>query len=103
MSLDYAADSTLFPVFDLHSNPHDTYDDIHPLRLTAGVLVTPHAVSLVIPVGSARTVHASPAHLLGLRLMAYLVGLRTLCLCGCRSCVGEVLYDGAVDAELVLR
>ena len=40
-------------------NPNDPNNHIQPLAISAGVLKTPHAVSLIVPIGTARSVHAT--------------------------------------------
>lgn len=48
----------------LDGNPHDAHHNIHAFALATTVLVAPHAIFLVVPEGTASTVHAPPADLL---------------------------------------
>lgn len=98
-------------------DPYQHNDHIHALGLTTVVLVAPHAVRLLVPVGAGSAVHAATANVrlsvrsgrrgcgggLGGRSVLALLGRRTS-----RRALGlvelsgghQVLDDGAVDSEL---
>lgn len=83
---------------NLHTNPHHTDHNVHPLALPALILETPHAIALVVPVSSASTVHAPATNLLA-RLSSLFHLLRAFGPCASR--LRQVLDDCAVDGEFV--
>lgn len=80
------------PQPSLHTDPHHTNNNIHPLALPALELVAPHPILLVVPVRPAGAVHAAPPDLLR-RTVAFLLAFLPR--------VRQVLDDRAVDGELV--
>lgn len=92
-----------------NADPEHHDDNIHALRLAAIELEGPHAVVLLIPVRASSAVHATATDV-RLAISAdcgrgcVLAGrcARALRLVQLR-CGDEVLDDGAVDCELVLR
>lgn len=83
-----------------HSNPHDAHDNIHALALAPLILVTPHAIPLIVPVSPASTVH-TPTPNLALDLLPTVRALLLLSVALRRARIRQVLDDGAVDGELV--
>lgn len=58
-----ASPKLIYPVISPHldPDPNQADDNIHPLAVPAVVLITPHAVPLLVPVGPGGGVHAPPA------------------------------------------
>ena len=90
-------------------DPHDHDDDVHAFAAAALVLVTPHAVRLVVPEGALGAVHAAAAHVrlpVRRRRLRRADGplvrraARAVRLVQLRR-RDQVLHDGAVDGELV--
>ena len=81
----------------LHANPHNAHHNIHPLALSALILETPHAITLIVPVRAARAVHAATAHAPHFaRFLCFRLGFAA-----CAPGLAQVLDDCAVDGEFI--
>lgn len=83
----------------LDGDPHDVDDDVEALLVAALVLVAPHAVLFVVPVGAGGAVHAAAADLGEGRGGV----LGRVAVVGGPAEGGGVLDDGAVDGVLERR